>query len=188
MILKLYFEEVLGYKDFLYQLKNKKEEEIIFKKVNDNHTIFIYCNNITDFYSNQLYEYFSFLNLEDFRISTTSEGIYITWIGETIFKFTAIITQIPCYIPAHGKGSESLLYTLAAIDILTKQQKKPKIKDVKFNDPATIVFWEDGTKTVVKAQDGEKFDKEKGLAMAIIKKSQDNSSKYYEIFKKYIKD
>ena len=34
MILKLYFEEVLGYKDFLYQLKNKKEEEIIFKKVN----------------------------------------------------------------------------------------------------------------------------------------------------------
>lgn len=194
MILKLYFEEVLGYNDFLYQLKDKKEEEIIFKKVNDNHTIFIYCNNITDFYSNQLYEYFSFLDLESVRISKVSGEIYITWIGETIFKFTVIITQIPCYIPARGKGSESLLYTLAAIDILTKETeeiKEPvsnKIKDVKFNDPATIVFWEDGTKTVVKVQDGEKFDKEKGLAMAIIKKSQDNSSKYYEIFKKYIKD
>ena len=89
-------------------------------------------------------------------------------------------------------NSESLLYTLAAVDALTKEEEKEqvsnKIKDVKFNDPATIVFWEDDTKTVVKAQDGEKFDKEKGLAMAIIKKSQDNSSKYYEIFKKYIKD
>ena len=42
-----------------------------------------------------------------------------------------------------------------------------KIKDVIFNDPATIVFWEDGGKTVVQCQNGEEFDPEKGLAMAI---------------------
>ena len=42
-----------------------------------------------------------------------------------------------------------------------------EIKNVIFNDPATIVFWEDGTKTVVKCQDGDEFDPEKGLAMAI---------------------
>ena len=41
------------------------------------------------------------------------------------------------------------------------------IKKVIFNDPATIVFWKDGTKTVVKRQEGAKFDPEKGLAMAI---------------------
>lgn len=41
------------------------------------------------------------------------------------------------------------------------------IKKVIFNDPATIVFWKDGTKTVVKCQEGTKFDPEKGLAMAI---------------------
>lgn len=46
---------------------------------------------------------------------------------------------------------------------------KPKIKKVIFNDPATIVFWKDGTKTIVKAYD-EEFDPEKGLAMAITKK------------------
>lgn len=40
------------------------------------------------------------------------------------------------------------------------------IKKVIFNDPATIVFWNDGTKTVVQAR-GEAFDPEKGLAMAI---------------------
>jgi len=41
------------------------------------------------------------------------------------------------------------------------------IEKVIFNDPATIVFWKDGTKTIVKCQEGAKFDPEKGLAMAI---------------------
>lgn len=44
-----------------------------------------------------------------------------------------------------------------------------EIKRVIFNDPATIVLWADGTKTVVKVHD-EPFDAEKGLAMAILKK------------------
>ena len=37
------------------------------------------------------------------------------------------------------------------------------------NGPALIVFWEDGTKTVVKCHD-EDFDAEKGLAMALARK------------------
>lgn len=41
------------------------------------------------------------------------------------------------------------------------------IEKVIFNDPATIVFWKDGTKTIVKCQEGAEFDPEKGLAMAI---------------------
>lgn len=40
------------------------------------------------------------------------------------------------------------------------------IQKVIFNAPATIVFWKDGSKTVVKAQ-GDEYDPEKGLAMAI---------------------
>lgn len=43
------------------------------------------------------------------------------------------------------------------------------IKRIIYNDPATIILWADGTKTVVKAHN-EPFDREKGLAMAIIKK------------------
>ena len=42
-----------------------------------------------------------------------------------------------------------------------------KIKRVIFNNPATIVFWNDGTKTVAKCSDKDKYDKEKGLAMEI---------------------
>lgn len=61
------------------------------------------------------------------------------------------------------------------------------IKRVIFSDPATIVFWEDGTKTVVKTQDGEEYDKEKGLAMAVCKKVFGNERDYYHIFKRWMR-
>lgn len=62
----------------------------------------------------------------------------------------------------------------------------PGIKKVIFNKPATIVFWTDGTKTVVKAQGKERYDKEKGLAMAISKKVLGNEGNYYDTFKKFL--
>lgn len=68
-----------------------------------------------------------------------------------------------------------------------KEYEKMKIENVIFNDPATIVFWRDGSKTVVKAID-EPFDPEKGLAMAIAKKAYGNEGNYYNEFKKFIKD
>lgn len=61
------------------------------------------------------------------------------------------------------------------------------IDKVIFSDPATIIKWKDGTKTVVKAQN-EPFDKEKGLAMAIIKKFCGNKGNFSDIFRKYIDD
>lgn len=60
------------------------------------------------------------------------------------------------------------------------------IKNVIFNPPATIVFWMDGTKTVVKCQPGDKYDPEKGLAMAISKKALGNQGNYYNTFAKWI--
>ena len=59
-------------------------------------------------------------------------------------------------------------------------------KKVIFSDPATIVLWKDGTKTVVKTQDGEKYDKEKGLAMCYTKKILGNRGRYYDELKKYL--
>ena len=60
------------------------------------------------------------------------------------------------------------------------------IKRVIFNDPATIILWADGTKTVVKCAKDETFDPEKGLAMAIAKKALGNEGWYYDIFKAYL--
>lgn len=62
----------------------------------------------------------------------------------------------------------------------------PEIKNVIFNDPATIVFWDDGTKTVVKCQPGDRFDPEKGLAMAIVKKAYGNKGSYCNQLKKWL--
>ena len=61
----------------------------------------------------------------------------------------------------------------------------PEIKNVIFNPPATIVFWQDGTKTVVKATN-EIYDPEKGLAMAIAKRALGNQGNYYNIIKKWV--
>lgn len=64
----------------------------------------------------------------------------------------------------------------------------PKIKKVIFNDPVTVVIWESGAKTIVRAEN-EAFDPEKGLAMAICKKAlgtNKSGSNYYDIFKKWL--
>lgn len=66
--------------------------------------------------------------------------------------------------------------------------KLPGIKDVIFNEPATIIIWKDGTKTVVKCQEGEGYDPEKGMAMAISKKALGNKGNYCEVFKKWLPD
>ena len=62
-----------------------------------------------------------------------------------------------------------------------------EIEKVIFNPPATIVIWKDGTKTVVKCN-GEKFDQEKGLAMAISKRALAVGNMYRKVFKKWCKE
>lgn len=67
--------------------------------------------------------------------------------------------------------------------------KYPAINKVIFNPPATIVIWSDGDKTIVKCQDGDKFDPEKGLAMACMKKllgTNKTGSNYLDVVKDYI--
>ena len=64
----------------------------------------------------------------------------------------------------------------------------PDIKNVIFNPPATIIYWEDGTKTVVKCSEYDDFDPEKGMAMAIAKKAIGEGNNYYPEIKKWIKE
>lgn len=61
-----------------------------------------------------------------------------------------------------------------------------RIKNVIFNEPATVVYWDDGDKTVVKCGKGEQYDPEKGLAMAISKKALGNRGNYFNEFKKWL--
>ena len=76
------------------------------------------------------------------------------------------------------------------IDMATKQALSVRAVDVIFNDPATIVFWSDGTKTVVKCQAGEGdiYNPEAGLAMCYMKKALGNSSRAFNNALKPAKD
>ncbi len=67
-------------------------------------------------------------------------------------------------------------------------EPSPHITNVIYNDPATIVFWSDKTKTVVKCSDQEIYDPEKGLAMCIAKKMLGNKGNYYNEIRKWLKN
>lgn len=62
----------------------------------------------------------------------------------------------------------------------------PKIKKVIFNNPATIIMWTDGTKSVVKCQNGEPFDAEKGFALAYLKKLLGNKNEFNKEINKWV--
>lgn len=63
------------------------------------------------------------------------------------------------------------------------------IKKVYFNKPYTILILKDGRKAIVKCGEGEEYDPEKGLALAICKiglGTNRSMSNYYDIFKKWL--
>lgn len=64
----------------------------------------------------------------------------------------------------------------------------PEITKVTFNDPATVVFWSDGSKTVVKCQKdkGDTYSEEVGLAMAIAKKAYGNKGCFNDVINKWL--
>lgn len=81
-------------------------------------------------------------------------------------------------------------YARKLCDKIQKEKNKAiydsMIQRVIFNPPATIVFWRDGSKTVVKCGENDIFDPEKGLAMAISKRAFGDNRDYYEVFAKWV--
>ena len=82
---------------------------------------------------------------------------------------------------------DSLRYSTWADRVMEEASKKKEaatmtaasIKKVIFNPPATVVYWSDGSKTVVKCNVKDNFDPEKGLAMAVAKRCAGNHGAYY---------
>ena len=61
-----------------------------------------------------------------------------------------------------------------------------EIKKAYFNDPVTVVIWADGTKTIVRCQEGDVYSKETGLALCIAKKALGNKPNFNDVFHKWI--
>lgn len=70
--------------------------------------------------------------------------------------------------------------------LIGEYKMKPEIKKVIFNNPATIILWKDGTKTVVKCQKGDTFDKEKGFVLAYLKKLLGNDNTFNKVIRKWV--
>jgi len=114
---------------------------------------------------------------------------YITWPTITVttngVKETDIANKIAIIT---GRGSGKTQYALELAKAYSGYYYRFQPKKIIFNGPATIVLWDDGTKTVVKCQDGDTFDKEKGVALCFMKKSLGNRSNFNNIFKKYLEE
>lgn len=50
------------------------------------------------------------------------------------------------------------------------EHKEWKVEKIIFNEPATIIIWKDGTKTISKCGPLDKYDPEKGVAICFMKK------------------
>ena len=54
-----------------------------------------------------------------------------------------------------------------------------------YKPPATIVFWNDGTKTVSVCEEGDVYNKELGFVLCVLKKKYDNKT-VHEMLEKYV--
>lgn len=118
------------------------------------------------------------------------DNFSVSWqISTDYIRSESVITiTIPYGTPLDEeiKGTESLvpstktnpykdmlntIYGSSAYYKFSKGYQIPEIREIRYNGPATIVFWEDNTKTVVKMQpDEECYDPDKAFAMAVCKK------------------
>lgn len=83
-----------------------------------------------------------------------------------------------CRVPKNGCSS-----VVETAKRLPPDPVPPKFtpKRILYNDPATIIFWQDGTKTVVKRSPNEKFNKYNAFCAALAKKMYGCNSRVNKI-------
>ena len=140
------------------------------------------------------YNYYHCLNLEQIDYKINGYNVWIDtseWDGNVAGIMRAIYNSC-------GYMENHLYHKVKANVEMIKRKRQHKvestplvpnvIKNVIFQEPATIVYWVDGSKTVVICQEGDIYDEEKGLAMAIAKKALGNNYAAGGRFKKAFKN
>lgn len=108
--------------------------------------------------------------------------------GSTYKRYVLEWNEVPSFVAA-----VNCVVRDASMFFTSRRTKDPtiycdpfEIRDVIFNDPATIVIWADGTKTVVKCQEDDVYSEEVGLALCFAKKALGNKSNFNNVFKKWV--
>lgn len=107
------------------------------------------------------------------KTSMSSNSVYVDGVAYIP------ITDIPPYSFYREEQWRKTIMSLKVSDNI------PGIKKVIYNPPATIIFWEDGTKTVVKCQDDDVYDKERGFMMALMKKLY-GGPRFNDVLRKWV--
>jgi hypothetical protein len=81
------------------------------------------------------------------------------------------------YMRQHKKTQAQMLSEFMRMGQKATKPMSLKADKVIFHPPATIVLWDDGTKTVVKCDSEDVFDEMKGLALCYMKKALGNTSR-----------
>lgn len=79
-------------------------------------------------------------------------------------------TTKKCSAPCNACDKESMAETQQPKQVKTPKVEHVYIENVLFNQPATIVFWSDGTKTVSLCHEKDNYSKATGLTLCICKK------------------
>ena len=110
-------------------------------------------------------------------------------------SFCGISADSLANIASTSTGASRTVYriTLPAQEITFKEVEQPKkdldiIQDVFFNEEngATTVKWKDGTITTVFCDEDDFYDKEKGLAMCVMKYFFGNDGRFNKVVKTFV--
>ena len=85
------------------------------------------------------------------------------------------------YEPTTNPSLDALNIVLDDVFISAPMRRKFEIKKVIFHCPATVILWADGTKTVVKCQPGDTYDREKGFLLAVCKRAYGDAGRYNNV-------
>ncbi len=136
-------------------------------------------------------------NMKNNTINTTIDEISIS---QEMGCCSRMLSEVE--LTLHLDSSDAYRFKRAANDTFTKRGHKPtisinlddncggivggfidllqvKAEKVIFNNPATIVIWSDGTKTIVKRQKGDRYNKRAGLALCYMKKALGNGTREF---------
>jgi len=95
-------------------------------------------------------------------------------------EFKKLIKEEKIIMPTYGIDWSKIKVEPYFTGGFISSKSIPEIKQVIYNNPATIIIWKDGSKTVVKTHN-EEFSEENGFAMAYLKKIFGGRNQYLKI-------
>lgn len=69
-----------------------------------------------------------------------------------------------------------------------REAVKARPEKVIYNDPATVVIWDDGSKTVVRCHPDDAYDRERGFLLCCAKKLMGNCGSFNDEMRRHVWD